>query len=69
MLRARMASVGQAMRRSQLRRWLSEDRRTSQVVGFLAIALQQCPVHRVALLVGYLGMLDHPVESLALLQI
>jgi len=45
----------------------NEGRGTNHIIGFLAIGLQQCLVHSVPLIVGYLGMLDYPVESFALL--
>ena len=48
-------------------RGFSEGCGSNQIVGFLVIAFQQCLVHSVPLIVGYLGMLDYPVESLALL--
>jgi len=64
---ARVGSVGGRGPIVNFAGGFSEDRRSNQVVGFLVIAFQQCLVHSVPLIVGYLGMLDYPVESFALL--
>ncbi len=62
-----VASMGGRGPLVNLGRGFSEGRRSNQIVAFLVIAFQQCLVHSVPLIVGYLGMLDYPVESLALL--